>query len=328
MKKLVLIDYLKGFSIFTIIIMHLIQGYLSLPNIVNQASGFGGAGVHIFIICSGFGLFYSYLNKNLSYKEFLKKRFIKIYMPYILIILISALIPYIYIYSDRIMAVLSHIFLFKMFIEKYECSFGVQFWFLSTIIQFYLIFILLTKVKKKLNDDKKFMILSWGISLIWWIIVFYLGKSNLRVWNSFFLQYLWEFSLGMVLATKYYNSGKINIPKKRLLVLGSVIGIILTGITGIYGGYLKLFNDIPSVMGYGGIALLIFMVGSKYINTFFINLSSISYELYLIHILVYKVTFKSFESMFNKYFIGILAIVFSIVLAYAYNKCRIFILKR
>lgn len=99
MKKLEVIDYLRGFSIFTIVLMHLIQSY-SIPSILQKASSFGGAGVHVFILCSGFGLYLSHLNKPLSYSNFLKRRFIKVYIPYILIILLSAAIPF-YNHSDN-----------------------------------------------------------------------------------------------------------------------------------------------------------------------------------------------------------------------------------
>lgn len=92
MKKIEIIDYLRGFSIFTIVLMHLIQSY-PIPQIIRTASSFGGAGVHVFILCSGFGLYLSHLNKPLSYINFLKRRFIKVYIPYIAIILLSACIP-------------------------------------------------------------------------------------------------------------------------------------------------------------------------------------------------------------------------------------------
>lgn len=76
MKKIEIIDYLRGFSIFTIVLMHLIQSY-PIPQIIRTASSFGGAGVHVFILCSGFGLYLSHLNKPLSYINFLKRRIYK-----------------------------------------------------------------------------------------------------------------------------------------------------------------------------------------------------------------------------------------------------------
>ena len=41
MKKLKVIDYLRGFSIFTIVLMHLLMDY-PLPSIVQKAIAVGG----------------------------------------------------------------------------------------------------------------------------------------------------------------------------------------------------------------------------------------------------------------------------------------------
>lgn len=145
MKKIEIIDYLRGFSIFTIVLMHLIQSY-PIPQIIRTASSFGGAGVHVFILCSGFGLYLSHLNKPLSYINFLKRRFIKVYIPYIAIILLSACIPCYASSENKFIELLSHIFLFKMFNESLEGSLGYQMWFISTIIQFYLLWPILVKL--------------------------------------------------------------------------------------------------------------------------------------------------------------------------------------
>lgn len=80
MKKLDVVNFLRGYSIFTIVIMHLV-GMLGISGIWEKAAAFGGAGVHVFILCSGFGLYLSYLRKPLGYIAFLKKRFTRIYMP-------------------------------------------------------------------------------------------------------------------------------------------------------------------------------------------------------------------------------------------------------
>lgn len=76
----------------------------------------------------------------------------------------------------------------------------------------------------------------------------YLDKSDVRVCNRFFLQYLWELAVGMILADLYYHGKKINLPKKSYLIIGGMCGIFITGVTGIMGGYLKSFNDTPSVI--------------------------------------------------------------------------------
>lgn len=327
MKKLEVISYLKGVSIFTIVIMHLIQIYLSSSNIVNKIVSVGGSGVHIFIICSGFGLYYSHINKPLKYTEFFKKRLLKVYIPYILVIFLSSMIPFMYMNSDKLTAILSHVFLFKMFVEKYECSFGVQFWFISTIIQFYLVFNILVKIKDKFKSNRFFFLFSILISFSWWIAISILEKSDVRVWNSFFLQYLWEFSLGMILAEIYNRNNTFLELSKLKLLLGSIIGLGITAITIIIGGIFKNFNDISSVAGYGFLALFVYRLNNKIINEFFVKISKISYEWYLLHILVFNIVFYLFSTSSRKYFVGIIAFILSLIISKVYymllNKCKL-----
>ena len=89
-RRLVVVDFLRGFSIFTIVLMHLVQSY-HLPGFLQKATSLGGAGVHVFILCSGFGLYLSSLYKTLTYGQFLKRRFSKVYIPYLIVVIVSAL---------------------------------------------------------------------------------------------------------------------------------------------------------------------------------------------------------------------------------------------
>lgn len=312
--RLTVIDFLRGYSIFTIVMMHLLADF-SMPNIVQNVLSFGGAGVHIFILVSGFGLCLSQTNKPLRYFQFLKRRFIKIYVPYIIIVAISALIPFMY-NGSRIFAFLSHAFIFKMFDQNLMCSFGAQFWFVSVIMSFYLIFPLLYKILIKIKWNG--VIFSFIISLLWAAAVGLLGKSELRIWNSFFLQYLGEFVFGMMLAIKYKeDSGFIKIPSKWLLIVLATTGIAIVGYTGIKGGVLKLYNDIPSMIGYLSLALLIYSFGIKWVNEFLTYTNRFSYEWYLIHILVFACVFHFFG---RNCLIAAAALTLSYGLAILYNR--------
>ena len=71
------------------------------------------------------------------------------------------------------------------------------------------------------------------ISLTWSSLVGCLGYEYMRPWGSCFLQYLWEFCLGIFLATKYYSLRDNSVATKFLFienykmwwcVLGAVIG--------------------------------------------------------------------------------------------------------
>lgn len=86
MNRIKIVDYLRGYSIFTIAIMHLIMGHLT--GVSFKISMFGGAGVHVFILCSGFGLYLSYLGSPMNYGEFLKRRFGKVWIPYAIAVML------------------------------------------------------------------------------------------------------------------------------------------------------------------------------------------------------------------------------------------------
>lgn len=314
-KKLDIVDFLRGFSIFTIVLMHLIQSY-DLPVTLNKAAAFGGAGVHVFILCSGFGLYLSFLHKPLTYHNFIKRRFGKIYFPYIAIILVSAVWKFHTLGIFDWQAVLSHIFLYKMFFPEYESSFGGQMWFISTIIQFYIAWPLMVKLAKM----KRGILISLLISLGWATFVAILGNDDERVWNSFFLQYIWEFQLGMWLAQKYFKNPKQNvIPQWRHIVGGIIIGMTLTGIMAWSSGVLKLYNDIPSLMGYLSVLLFIYKLNISAVNSFFSYTNRISYEWYLVHILAFGVVKYYLNGMLPCIIEGASCLAISYMCAYLYD---------
>ena len=142
--KLKVVDFLRGYSIFTIVLMHLVQSY-DIPSWMMKATSFGGAGVHVFILCSGFGLYLSYLNRPLGYKDFLKRRFGRVYWPMAIVCLCTACWM-MYQGRDFLMPFLGNLLLFKMFVPELESSMGGQMWFISTIIQFYLAWPLIVKL--------------------------------------------------------------------------------------------------------------------------------------------------------------------------------------
>ena len=81
------ISFLRGFAITTVVLMHVIQVYWhegQIPDWLRAASSLGGTGGHVFIFCSGLGLYLSYLHRPMKFGEFMKKRFLKIYVPYLI----------------------------------------------------------------------------------------------------------------------------------------------------------------------------------------------------------------------------------------------------
>lgn len=324
-RRSMCVDYLKGISIFGVVMFHFLAIYLDVPSFIKTASNFGGGGVHVFLICSGFGLALSYHKKMVPWHVFMKKRFFKIYVPYIFIVLVSFFLPYMYMGTDRFKALLSHVFLYKMFIPRYEESFGTQFWFISTIIQFYIVFILIMKFKKRVNK-KAFFMISCMISLLWAFATAVLNVYDIRIWNSFFLQYLWEFNLGILLADQFIEKGDLEaetMPVVKLLIV-FVLSFAVFVWMAMKGGIYRCFNDVFSVFAFISISLILYK--SSFFRKFFLSVHTISYELYLVHILVFSSCFLVWKNTVNNYIIGLMAIILLVFAALILKKGIIFLI--
>jgi len=286
-NKIEAVDFLKGYSILSIVIFHFFQGIHYGP-LFARLINFGGTGIHPFIFASGFGLYLSHLKKPLKSVPFFKKRFSKIYIPYIIIVLASALISILIpIYANSWYAVFGHVFLYKMFDENIEGSYGYQLWFISTIIQFYLFFPLIIWLRERFPGGK-ILAVGLAISLGWALGIVLLHLEGLRIWNSFFLQFLWEFILGMYCAERFQlkNFRFWQISKLNLLLI-TIAGLSLYGLMALYGGdFGKQLNDVPAFFGYTSLCLLIYAFQIGWLNRWILFTASISYSLFLIHFLV------------------------------------------
>ena len=315
MRKLDVVNFLRGYSISTIVIMHLV-GMLGISGIWEKAAAFGGAGVHVFILCSGFGLYLSYLRKPLGYIAFLKKRFTRIYMP-MAVLCVATAVWMACMGREWFIPLWGNLLLFKMFVPELECSMGGQMWFVSTIIQFYLAWPLIVKLFNTWGGVKLALI----ISLLWSTTVGLLGYAEERVWNSFFLQYLWEFCLGMKMAEIYHDNPKaLEVPRWKYLLTLCVAGVGLTGIMGFAGWPWKLYNDIPSLMGYMSLALIIYKVGIKPLNRLLEWTNRFSYEWYLVHMLVFDIIFYCIGYNVPIAVVFVLCLLLSYSTAIAYSR--------
>lgn len=135
-RRIEFLDFAKGFAILSIAIFHYSQPYTT--GLWSKAIMIGGTGVHLFFILSGFGLGLS--STKLSFTTFYLKRFSKILIPYYFAIALICIINEGYQLYDKntLYAIGGHFFLYKMFDEKIIGSYGYHFWFISTIVQFYI----------------------------------------------------------------------------------------------------------------------------------------------------------------------------------------------
>jgi peptidoglycan/LPS O-acetylase OafA/YrhL len=321
MKRFEIVDFLKGYSIFATMIFHYSR-HLHLSNPLEGIISFGGTGVHLFILLSGFGLYYSSIKKPLTYLLFLKKRISKVYIPYIFVVLISAFISiFIPVYDNSLYALGGHIFLYKMFDESIIGSYGYPLWFISMILQFYFTFYLIIWFKSKLKN-KAFLVSSLLISISWAILVLLMHKESERIWNSFFLQYFWEFALGMLIAEKASKNELLikKRPNQLLLLTIGVISCLLGGLLALKGGNGgKLFNDFFALIGSAILAIFLYNLKIKPINRFFLFIGKISTPVYLLHILVI-LTISNLFNHLSSIYIVLLSLIMIVPISLVYQK--------
>lgn len=305
-QRIEYIDFAKGYAIFTIVCYHALQ-QVAMPPLWQKAIVFGGTGVHLFFLLSGFGLAWSSAVESTA--TFYLRRMSKVWLPYVLALTLSwAAAAWLGVFPDGWDAWLAGVALYQMFSDRYIESFGGHFWFVSTIFQFYLIFPLLIRLQKRMTTGQ-FLWLTCSLSLGWWLLVYFSGKSELRVWNSFFLQFLWEFAIGMVLAKKMRQQAESSTGIRNLLEGSSMYswiflpaGIFFTAI--MIGMILKLgetgriFNDVPALFGYTALSIFVYQAGRKWLpelNRFFLWINGFSYTLYLVHILILHLCLRLFN---------------------------------
>ncbi|CAA6799024.1 MAG: Peptidoglycan/LPS O-acetylase OafA/YrhL [uncultured Aureispira sp.] len=321
MKRFELIDFLKGYSISATVLFHYSK-HLQLSNPFEKVMFFGGTGVHIFIVLSGFGLYYSEIKRPLTYKRFIKKRISKIYLPYIFVILLSAFISlFIPAFQNSLYALGGHVFLYKMFDESIIGSYGYPTWFISMMLQFYFAFHIIIWFKSKLRN-KPFLVLSILISLSWTIFVVLMHKETERIWNSFFLQYLWEFSLGMAIADKASKDEKIitkGVKQSLLLTIG-IASAVLCGVLTLKAGEPgKMFNDFFALTATAFFAVFVFNLKIKPLNKILLFVGKLSTPIYLLHILVILVITNLCSNLDPIYRV-LLAVISIVPIAIVYQK--------
>ncbi len=250
-----------------------------------MAITFGGTGIHLFFFLSGYGLG---LSRPLSWLTFYKRRFVKAIAPYFLFVtavyILNLWLP---LYpSQGFRDYLSHILFYKMFFERHIGSLGFHLWFMSTLIQLYILFPFLRRILAG-NEGWWWVLWLVVLSVGYNLLVVLLHHSSMRTWNSFFMAYLWEFALGIWMGQR---------KDERLFRLTAVKGLLLwiLGLAGMafltlaLGQPGRLLNDIFAFVAISGFVAFAYDLTQKIrqlqsVHGFFVKAGAYSYEFYLVH---------------------------------------------
>ncbi len=253
-------------------------------------SYFGHYGVQLFIFISGYGLYISIKNKEIYYFKFIKERIQKLY-PTLLLIVVFLLVA-IPIWEGEINPATIKSLLLKLtllfnFIPGEALAVTGPFWFFSLIVQLYLLFPLLLKLKRKYGAE--FLLLVGGISLLLTIILNDFFHSLDVSFYVLFIGQLPVFCLGI------YFASKPNIHLPNILIATSVLLFFL-------GNVYELawyFSDVTFTIFMLAFFLVLFPVLTKVkqLNSFLLYTGITSLYIFAVH----GIARFPFEYMSEKY---------------------------
>lgn len=268
--------------------MYVLEGYVGINHFLDRTVGVGGVFVQLFFILSSFSLMCGYaetINKNeCDLEQFYKRRFIKL-MP----VFYTALI--LHLFLNSLMGVKENIanvigtasFLFA-FMPTHQESVVMAAWALGIEIIFYLlfpVFLILTKTIKN-------TIITLGASCVmYWTYVSYYGVGVYQEYINIIRQFI-PFVCGAILYHAIPYLEGLSKKKRRIS-----LGVNYLALTIMFVLWDNGLNGLIVVL-LSFCLLIINQIGIKDVlinNIFFRSLGKVSYELYLFHMIVYRVLY-------------------------------------
>lgn len=284
---------LKGFAILAILFSH-VGYFLSADHrFLFPLSVAAGVGVNLFLFLSGYGVTMSSLRKELTIKEFYKKRLLKILIPFWIIITFFFLLDYFILRTSY-----SWSYIFRSFAGYFPradlfSDINSPLWFLTPIFFYYLIYPLVFLKKR-----------PWLTALLIYIITYFILQFNLpisaNVFNLYKLHIL-AFPLGIALAYIFSMPYDLNrlIPEKlkipdalrpylKFLKWFSYYAflaalLVLIGYTAYYSGVGQGPEVEQRISLLTMSAIVIFFMMKKYEVRLFHIFGLYAFEIYLIH---------------------------------------------
>lgn len=303
-------NILKGVSCVLVVISH-ISLQLGGKGILILTSSVGYLAVGIFFFSSGYGLMYSFISKENYLKGFLQKRVLKIVIPFWITNIIFLLV-YIIIYKEHYtyLDILKYIFGIKLI-----CGHA---WFMIFLICFYILFWAIGKLFKK---DKYIIALMTIIILSFSLLI---GFKIIKYGD--FGKNILAFPIGMLMA-KYNTKVREYIDNKynNFTVLSTILFFITYGYYTVIKWHIGMENNllinyiVDFICQMSFINMMLMLVQKIRIKSkVTIFVSSISYEIYLMHQLGLDIAKYIFRNWYDAIII-FAGIILSVMLGFILN---------
>lgn len=236
-KSIIAIDIWRAVAALGVFLYHNHMGY-----VLSQATGLSffraidvfGAGyaVPLFFLLSGYCIHIANIkflrsNSALPLKHYYKRRFLRIYPPYLIALLFSFFVLYLTVpgYKLDVYDLLAHAFLLHGFTAAYFNTINVVLWTITIEMAFYLIYPLFYNIRLKYGAEKAllFTLLVSAVS-----IAYFQSKNGLLIPEHFFVLNLWfSWCCGAYLADKkMLDPAKLKKPVYWAIYLLVAIGFI------------------------------------------------------------------------------------------------------
>lgn len=325
-KNLQLIQVLRGIASLLVVLLHCtVNSSETLhQNFLVNFFSFGGSGVDIFFVLSGFIITYTnfrFIGKADHFSFFIKRRIIRIYPTYWIIISIFLLLQVFLpsFYKTHFSFAIKNIFSTYLLLPGHVMVNGVS-WTLSYELFFYFLFSLSFFIPQK----------KWSLCLAMLyaavIIALPITDYNFENGNSWLTLVTYpmnvEFFMGVLAAVIIPKiSSKIAMP---LIITGS--GIFLMNAIFSNLDYVLVNNSFNRVIFFGIPSFLIitglvkYELGNKIkVHTVFLLLGEASYSIYLIHLPIVAASFKILSkcNVSNNILIHFLILLIVFIICYA-----------
>lgn len=277
--------YLRGVAIVIVLVNHYVNYYLS-----DQFGGYAYRLVSFFFVLSGFGIYHSLDNvirqgtmnaAQLVY--YFYKRFIRILPLYWLSLLGAS-----YLFPNQYP--LSEFVIFPLF-----RSHGVIYWFVTAILQCYLVGPLLFLFLKRFGKAKYIICLSFLMLLSFIYPLMHFDLSCIHfVYGNFLLGHIYLFGLGMLIPSLVSENKDTYADKTLTLSLLLVFVMLVFHLHGIKRADVLTYrtaNFLAPFFIISAFGFCLFFIATKPRLPFkkiILLLGTYSYSLYLLHYLFYK----------------------------------------
>lgn len=284
---------LKGLAIIMVLVEHLGQVLH-----IGALNPLGPVGVCIFLFVSGYGLACSY-EKN-GRNRYFSKRILKVYIPYIISVVLFCLWSYAIGNTLSTKKILSYVVL-----NDFPQG---SFWYLQLLLYWYVVFFFLTF----LFDNEKILILVLCVATL-----------TITIYNGFNRLYVWQFASFPAGIIVFKNKQMIfkmpkNIRVGALLLTASLIMVVLKKTQYVEAHELGVADTILQIGITWCLSLIMFYVIAylkkiKALEKLILAIGSISYELYLAHVLPLD-WLKQQVTIKNLLIYGIIVLLFTTIL--------------